>query len=72
MVGARERRWEVTIVDKDSEDLEKDEIIHYEARVTASGEDEAKQRALALIRERVAQLSGRNLVITTVREIWKA
>lgn len=67
-----ETRWEVTIVDQDSEDFEKDDITQYEARVTAMGPDEAKQRALTMIRACVVDVSSHKLVVTNVREIWNS
>lgn len=67
-----ETRWEVTIDDQDSEDLERDEITSYEARVTATGPDDAKQRALTMIRERVIEVNGHKLVVTNVRQIWNS
>ncbi len=62
-------KWEVTIVDQDSEDVEKELITEYEARVSAATSEEAKERAVAMIRERVKGVG--KLVVTNVREIWK-
>jgi len=66
-----ERRWEVTVADQDSEDLEKHEITQHEAHVTAITRDDAKQRVLAMIRDRVHDASSHTLVISNVREIWR-
>ena len=66
-----ERRWEVTIDDLDSEDFEKELITQYEARVTTSTQDEAKERALTMIRARVTDIGGHKLVVRSVREIWR-
>ena len=59
-----EEHWEVTIEDVDDE-------AWWEEHVSAMEVDEAKQRALTAIREHHPEASGHNLVITSVRQIWR-
>lgn len=66
-----DQRWQVTIVDRDSEDVEAELITQYEARVTAGSRGKAKERALALVREKVTGINAHNLDGKTVREISK-
>ena len=59
-----QQQWEVTIEDQDDD-------AWWEERVSAKEPDEAKQRALTSIREHHPEVRDHNLVITTVRQIWR-
>jgi hypothetical protein len=67
-----DQRWEVRILDEDSEDVEKEQITQVEVRTTAPDKASATERALALVRAEVPGVAKHRLKVTNVAEIWKS